>query len=292
MARDFIPNGMIYDERDTDFRFWDAMDLMEKIKKAPKPKAWYVYSFNQAKDKRTRNFCTVVWPICAILSYRGMSWTDEQWIELRNYAVENYWYVSSQWHFKTTWETCALKYWNAKYPDKQMLSFTENRQSANYWKALSLWYHACVWYAGNALWNSDRLDLILSETNHWKQTYWHIRRDAAVDSKYIVALDNYKWRYIWGKEVNHYLIPRWNLWKLWRTSWNTWYFPSATFFVALKEISEVPLDVTKYWLSELKKNSIKWNEFENDQRLSDKTRKEYQDYLHKNNNEIRAKFIS
>lgn len=113
-----------------------------------------------------------------------------------------------------------------------------------------------------------------------------------MDKSYILAVDNYEGRKIGNKVVNHYLIPRDNLAKLRnKTSKDTGYYPSATFFLPLKAISQIPLDWTKYWLAEITQNSNKRNEVHNDNRLSEATKNDYKAYLHNCNNEIRKKFI-
>lgn len=287
-----IENGMVYDEKKTDFLFGDAVTLIEQIGKVALPNAKNIYSWNQYTYKETRNYCTVVWPMSSIIGYRWDERVNEQRLEAWNYWAENYGYVSDKGHYKTTGETCTLKYWNALNPNKEMLSFGGSRLSKNYWYGLSKWFEACVGYAGNAAWNNDRRDRVLSEVDHWEQTYGHIRRDKAIDINYIMAVDNFIGRKIWGKEVNHYLIPRNNLEKLRRKKHGlTGYFPSATFFVPLKAVSQIPLDWTKYRLSELTKNSKKWNEADNDNRLDQATKLDYQRYLNENNKEIRKKFI-
>ncbi|MGB1278479.1 MAG: hypothetical protein ACPG5V_00850 [Vibrio cyclitrophicus] len=55
-----IENGMVYDEKKTDFLFGDAVTLIEQIGKVALPNAKNIYSWNQYTYKETRNYCTVV----------------------------------------------------------------------------------------------------------------------------------------------------------------------------------------------------------------------------------------
>jgi hypothetical protein len=292
MDYNFISDGLIYDELATDYLFGDAITLLEQMGKVNKPNPNYIYSRNQAKDPKTRNFCTAVAPVSNFITYWQTSWTDAQRYDFRDWAKENYGYVSDKGYSKTVGEKCALQYWNAKNADMQMLGFTEKWLSANYWYAMGQGFEACIAYRGNAKWNSDRVDGVLDETTHGDSTYGHIRRDRAMDKSYILAVDNYEGRKIGNKVVNHYLIPRDNLAKLRnKTSKDTGYYPSATFFLPLKAISQIPLDWTKYWLAEITQNSNKRNEVHNDNRLSEATKNDYKAYLHNCNNEIRKKFI-
>ena len=291
-----IPDWAILDSSDTDFRFGDVITLIEKIKKVKQPNPNYVWSWNQWKFNWSRNWCTFVWPISSVISYRE-SKRDDIWMrDAWDFCVEEYGYKSSEWHFKTTGEEAVAKYWNEiemkDNEDQQMLYFTVPRLSDEYWYGLSKWYHANVWYRGNAKRNKDRLDWILSETYHWDGTYGHIRRDRAVDKKYIQAVDNYIGRMIDWKEVNDYLIPRENLESLRRpSSTQTWYFPSATFYVPLKEISEIPLDWTKFWLAKITENSLKRDEVHSDTRLSEKTKMDYKKFFHESNEKIRNELL-
>lgn len=286
-----IPDAAILDEKETDFRFGDAVTLRERLDRARKPNPNYIYSWNQAKYRWSRNFCTAVGTMCAILTYREMERSDEEWRDFRDRCAENYDYVSNKWHKKSTGNEAAAKYWNAKYPDKEMLFFNTRRLSEDYRRWLSFYYDACVGYRGNSSWNADRMDWVLDNAFHWESTYWHIRRDRALDKDYIRAIDNYKDRMIDWQVVNDYKIPRENLPLLRINSWMTWYYPTATFFVPLYDISDLPLDRTKYFFGRLRENSKMRNEANSDPKLSDKTKLEIQEFLHQQSSRIRAKFV-
>lgn len=285
-----IPDWAIMDVKDTDFRFWDAVTLRERLDRARKPNPNYIYQWNQAKHRRSRNFCTAVATMCAILTYWEMERSDEQWRDFRDYAVDEYGYKSSEWHLKSTGNEAAVNYWNPREKDKEMLFFNTRWLSEDYRRGLSYYYDACVGYRGNASWNADRMDWVLDTALHGESTYWHIRRDRALDREYIRAIDNYKDRMIDWQEVNNYKIPRENLPMLRLLDWMTWYYPSATFFVPLYDISDLPLDWTKHLLWRLRQNSDWWNEAENDKKLSEKNKKDIQEMLHQNSVQIRAKF--
>lgn len=285
--RIYHTDAWLYKENSSDFLFWDIITLTEKLDTVSEPSG-KVYSRNQSKNSRSRNFCTVVAPICAILSYRWEERTDKQRKELRDFAVANYGYSSDRWHYMHVGIDCARKYWNKQNPWKEMLSFRTERDSGEYWLWLSRWFHAVVWYRGNSTRNKDAHDNgILDKVNHWDDTYWHIRRESIWDETYIVALDNYPWRKSWNKEKNNYLVPRWNMDHL-RRSDGTGYYPSAYFFLPAGEISRISPDVLKYILWKIQVNSLLRNKINNDPkiRLSEKVR--MKEELHKENELWRA----
>lgn len=292
-TRDYIPDWAKLDHKETDFRFWDAVTLIERLNRSRKPDPSFIYQRNQAKYQRSRNFCTAVATMSAILTYWKLSRSDQERRDFRDYCVDEHGYKSTEWHRKSTWNEASVNYWNKIYLPKkgmEMLFFNTNWLSEEYWTGLSMYYDACIGYRGNASWNKDKEDWVLDQARHWEYTYWHIRRDRALDDKYIRAIDNYKWRTINGKEINNYKIPRNNLQLLRLLSWQTGYYPSATFFVPLHDVSDLPLEWTKPLLSRLTENSILREKAHNDVTLSEKNKKDIQTMLHNNSEEIRKQF--
>lgn len=265
MDKKYFPDWWLYKEDKSNFLFWSALTLTGQLSKVAKPSGKN-YSRNQATNTRSRNFCTVVAPICAILSYRWEERTDRDWEACRVYAQKNHWYKSSEGHYMSVGIDCARNYWNSINPSRKMLSFRATWNSEDYWTGINAGHHAVVWYRGNLAWNLDARDnSILNKTEHGEDVYWHIPRNIKGNDGYIIVKDNYLGR----KSGNDYAIPVENMKDLPRWQ-DTWYYPSSYFFLPEKEISKVNPQILRTLLSMMSIRSTLWDKI-NDSIIMDGT---------------------
>jgi len=130
-------------------------------------------SYNQYADARTKSACTLFSPLGVASSIFNRQLTQSEIIELRDFAVKEFWYKVWQWAYFETGVRCVVKRWNQKFPNEKILYFKTQHGTEELRQVLLKWYGACGGYRGNAQYNKDRMDWILNGVNFWDTTYWH-----------------------------------------------------------------------------------------------------------------------
>jgi hypothetical protein len=113
------------------------------------------------------------WPLATITSLYNIQATDEDILDLRNYAVKNFWYTQWVWNTFQRWTKCVVQWRNNKYQTKQCVFFRGSIGDDDMYKLLNKKYGLIVWYRGNSNYRVDSNDGVLDGISFQPTTYWH-----------------------------------------------------------------------------------------------------------------------
>lgn len=126
------------------------------------------------------------------------------------------------------------KWWNAKYPAEELMSFKVTTGSEEFYDALQKGYSVSVAFNGNGVYNADKKDGKLDNFPTGKTTYGHNVRIVAGDKPdtYIMVVDNYAWTGL----QNFYSIDRDLLEKM---VFKTVFFSNSYLYVRKKDYDRI-----------------------------------------------------
>lgn len=96
-------------------------DLSDKMKNI-KPDT-VKYEYNQGAQYYTRNACTLYMGIGMLSDLFGYKFSEEEILDICNLAESKYWWSPSWGNYLYKSIDCVRHWWNAKYPDKKIVSF-------------------------------------------------------------------------------------------------------------------------------------------------------------------------
>ena len=207
--------------------------LSDRLKNITPDKS--VYEYDQSAQYRTRNACTLYMWIKMVSDLWDYQFSIKEILEICDLAEKEYWWSEKDgnWLYKSI--DCVRNYWNKKYPEKEIVSFTFSLNSKefeilkNSWKTLWVWYSTSVWYFNDSQdnWNIDH-NSFASE----RKTGWH-----AVCFNNWKIIDNYYWKKKYNKYTNEKIV---DLSKEW-TFFRNWY----VFFKKEEILSKINLKNAK-----------------------------------------------
>lgn len=154
-----------------------------------------IFQYNQWKQKRSENSCTLFSPIGAVSSLFNVEvplwaikeWDDESYTKWR--VPWEWWWVQF-WvdHITKCWNESEFwkKYWNVAYysielKDDELVKWILNKR-----------YSICTWYSWNAKYNKDKNDnWILEWTSFGARTYGHAVQAIRSEKNPARIQDNY-----------------------------------------------------------------------------------------------------
>ena len=233
-----------------DFLLWNIEEktLNDYLEKTQEDNPIHLY--NQWALRRTRNGCTLFWSFGAVSDLTWYKFTKKEILEIHDIAEAKYgWKENAGWYIHKAVD-CVRNYWNAKNPDKELVSFRVNLRSSKDLEIIKKLYKAkktlVIWYKTTKEHYIDSQDnwVLDSRTfiSSWaKQIWWH-----CVRYNHWKNIDNYEGRKKFNSYVNNQLV--W-LSKEWT------YFPSAYVYFYKEEFKSVFKDVQE-WTAFFE--SIKW----------------------------------
>lgn len=82
------------------------------------------YEYNQAAQRRTRNGCTNYMAIKMLSDLFQYEFSLEEILEIHDLAEKEYWWEESRGNWLHKAIDCARNWWNTKYPDRQVVSYS------------------------------------------------------------------------------------------------------------------------------------------------------------------------
>lgn len=190
--------GLILDENtisSSDFIMWSG-DLQVRLEKI-KPDTPQIY-YNQAAQKRTRNWCTNYAAFGCISDMFWYTFSKEDILEIHDLAEKKYGWEESSWNYLYKAVDCLRDWWNKKFPEKKIISFRvdlldeEAQRLIEAWKTLMIGYQTTKEHAIDA---EDNGNLDSDSFKSAKKTWGHaIRHNEGRN------IDNY----FWLKKFNTY----------------------------------------------------------------------------------------
>lgn len=198
IQEEILEGWAILDENtvsENDFLFW-ANDLDARLKTL-KPDAFNI-SYNQAAQRRTRNWCTNYMAFSAISDMLWITFTLEEILEIHLLAEKKYGWGESWWNYLYKAVDCVRDYYNAKNPDNQLISYRidllskEAQTLFDAWKTIMLWYRTTSEHYQDS---QDNWKLDSASFKNAKRIWWHAIRKNKDQNR-----DNY----IGTKKFNDY----------------------------------------------------------------------------------------
>lgn len=182
-------NGVIADTyKESDFEYLGA--------ELNVPKAKQTYWDNQIAYQQTEvnNYsCTVTGALGVLSDYFGYNSPLSERKDLWKEAVKKGADPERGW-FTTSAVDLVRNYWNAKNPDKEVMSFRVSTASPDFYDVLEKGYSLCLGFNGNAAYTADKnKDGILNSMPIGRYTYGHVVRMVKNkdDNNYTMIVDNY-----------------------------------------------------------------------------------------------------
>ncbi len=171
-----------------------------------------IFEYNQGKYKQTKNSCTVVSSIWAVSDLFNYEFTDKEILE-----IDSATYKKDRTKWKWRWLFKAVDHvresWNAKFPNKEIVSYRLKIENNSLIEALNKWHTIVTTYAGTYAYNRDfRKDWVLN---------WTVFPASEVVYRHAVCIRKIDWRvfvknsYKWSKYNIYELVDRRELIKNW-----------------------------------------------------------------------------
>lgn len=178
-----------------DFIMWsgELAVRMEKIK-PDTPTIFY----NQAAQKRTRNWCTNYAAFGCISDLFGYQFTLEDILDIHALAESKYGWKEDWWNYLHKAVDCLRDWWNERFPERKIISFRvdllddEAQRLIEAWKTLMIWYQTTKEHFVDS---EDNGKLDSESFKGAKKTWGHAIRHNEKRN-----IDNY----IWVKKFNSY----------------------------------------------------------------------------------------
>lgn len=197
-------NGML---QDTDWLL--SWSLIDQIKKAGKASPFRSVLSQYAKAEHITS-CTKFAPFNALCSDMGYSGKLEDINEVERLSIEAGFKIGSGW-FRSMWVDVVRKWWNTKFPDNPVFSFTGTLFTPEYYEILKLGRTiVCSISVNSKYWGDVLKDWKLDSLEFWPW-WWHATAFRASDGQtdQLVFMDSV------GKKVleqgSIYTMTEWQL---------------------------------------------------------------------------------
>jgi hypothetical protein len=181
------------------------------------------YLYNQW-IKRTPTTAWSCWLFSAmwcISDLTGYQFTEEDIQEINALAISTYWLLIWVWMYMSRAIDCVRDWWNAKFPDKKLLSFRWVVWDDQFIEWLNKGHSFAVWYHTSSDYLKDSQDnWVINKDNFPTDWGGHLVRTNFEDT--INIDDNYEWTKDYNTYVNNKIKDLKDKWV---------YFPSAYLFL-------------------------------------------------------------
>ena len=207
------------------------------------------FYYNQSK-KRTPPTTWSCWPFGCVGALSDLTWeraTEEDLIRINKLAIEKYGLKTPWGMYMSRAVDCVRDDYNARHPDKQIISIRCTVWDDVFVEALKKWHSLIVWYRTSPEYFRDSQDDGKISKDNFPKKGWHLVRTNFKDEN-IQIDDNYFWTKRYNTYINNKIV------KL-RKNWV--FFPSAYLFLYKKTMKEkIRNNIDLEWAKE---QYDKWN---------------------------------
>lgn len=255
------------------------------------------FSYNQAKQQKTRNDCTLYWPITAVSNLMNHKFSDEEIMEIVALSRERG-KTDDAGRWIQMWVKAVVDRWNSK-KDKKLMYFATDKRSDFYYDAMDKKHFVVIGISGNAALTKETLTGELkSDKLTGAKTYWHCLCNTNGGDGYKKAVDNYNTNDLRGYNETKEPNPLGNEYKVYMNVYKGNIYQASGFVILPKPDDKEEIkrlnDFKDLIIKSILSNKEEWHRLS---QLSSLTNDKYykavladaQWYLNRVNNEHRAK---
>ena len=166
--------------------FWDILEMLKKMPTLDNE----IFHFSQYINTRYWTWCTIASAINLVWTRANYKFTEDEISKIYDLA-EEMWFKPGFWWARWLWLNVVRKWWNAKFPDNQFMSFVIDLFSEEYELVKQkLWVLQVSIRVDSAYWRDARDNLVINK-DEYKTSWWHATVMSVKDAKCIDSIPQF-----------------------------------------------------------------------------------------------------